>query len=1091
MKKVKIACLLVCLLLFAVGARAQNKARMLADGTNYTSQRGAGTSSGGGGCPPAGTTNSLQKNNGAGDCASTATSDTGSAVNVDEDLHPKGPNPYYDLTRVGLYTGSGGGITCSITGGTNTATCPGGVGDFAVGHGIEIPLAGPASGFNAWGVTTITAFSRTGNVAKYSQTGGTPMLGVGQTVTITGMSDSSFNGIFTVTANDGDFFHFYAANPGSDVSTTLSTGTATLASPAVVVTPQGMTGTTTYAYKIVQRDYNGALSVASPAGTSTTSAATLGPNAVTVTSCSRTSGLTTCTTSSPHNFQRWADVDVEGTSSTQVNGAHIIYSVPTSTTFTFWQASFVDGSVATGGTATVVAKNLIQWNMTAIVVLQSIVYRSINGRAYSIVGIVEGMDGAFVDWGLSAPVPPSYIPATPPLSTTNGILSTAITAISGTTLALAANASNTATNQSALHDNSPIVLLGCAALPANGGGDLLIPATNPISNVQFNSPLDLRSCGNKQVTLTFASRINLNDPLILKAAGTIVRAAPGGQLAGNQFQSYLSTTISGNAYPLIYVVPGSFGPNTLTNLSMLCLQAYQSCVVQDQDGGGGGVANIHYDNDYFTGNGGAMPFIMRSGGFNSWFKDGGFAINHISGPGWGVPAALQLAIPNALSGTDTTGTGNGWQIAGLMEFNKSTFLGGGIEFNDWGTTPVGQPGNMTFITPLMESLYTPFISAHLTGAGSSLLGVTIDKLSYSDFRSGQSTPVISFAGNYRIGRIVSTFSSCATTNQPLFEGSINGGLEVWDNGCVVGAATAIVHKLINGFAGGNTTQYQSSNIALSGTGKAFFVMDLPTAPSLAVSAGGSVAVGTNCYAIFAYDKDGGTTTDGTQVCTTTTLGNQTVTITRPTLPGNAVGWNVTYYPSGGGSGYLACSEIPLTTTTYAHSSAGGGCGNSFNNVNTAGKANIGPSGISGLQFTTNQMDVIDTAVSKPSALFGRVSYHANSLQCTNSDGSTCLPGTGTTITVCSGSQSLGTNAIASGAAASTVTITCTGLLATDNIMLDFNGSPLAVTGYVPSSSGMLTILKWPTANTINVSVVNNTASSITPGAITLNYRVVR
>ncbi|HTG27783.1 MAG TPA: hypothetical protein VK818_06130, partial [Methylomirabilota bacterium] len=66
-----------------------------------------------------------------------------------------------------------------------------------------------------------------------------------------------------------------------------------------------------------------------------------------------------------------------------------------------------------------------------------------------------------------------------------------------------------------------------------------------------------------------------------------------------------------------------------------------------------------------------------------------------------------------------------------------------------------------------------------------------------------------------------------------------------------------------------------------------------------------------------------------------------------------------------------------------------------------------------------------------------------------------------------------------------------GLLATDNIMLDFNGSPLAVTGYVPSSSGMLTILKWPTANTINVSVVNNTASGITPGAITLNYRGVR
>jgi hypothetical protein len=94
-------------------------------------------------------------------------------------------------------------------------------------------------------------------------------------------------------------------------------------------------------------------------------------------------------------------------------------------------------------------------------------------------------------------------------------------------------------------------------------------------------------------------------------------------------------------------------------------------------------------------------------------------------------------------------------------------------------------------------------------------------------------------------------------------------------------------------------------------------------------------------------------------------------------------------------------------------------------------------------------------------------------------------------TICSGTITLGTSAIGSGAAATTVTATCTGLLSTDDIQLDFNASPLAVTGYTPSASGMLTIIKWPTANTINVSVVNNTAGSITPGAITLNYRSVR
>ena len=97
----------------------------------------------------------------------------------------------------------------------------------------------------------------------------------------------------------------------------------------------------------------------------------------------------------------------------------------------------------------------------------------------------------------------------------------------------------------------------------------------------------------------------------------------------------------------------------------------------------------------------------------------------------------------------------------------------------------------------------------------------------------------------------------------------------------------------------------------------------------------------------------------------------------------------------------------------------------------------------------------------------------------------------TTQTICSGTIALGTTLIASGAAASTVTGTCTGLTTTDDFTLNFNGTPLAVTGYIPSANGMLTIIAWPTSNTINVAVVNNTAAGVTPGAITLNYRATR
>ena len=101
-----------------------------------------------------------------------------------------------------------------------------------------------------------------------------------------------------------------------------------------------------------------------------------------------------------------------------------------------------------------------------------------------------------------------------------------------------------------------------------------------------------------------------------------------------------------------------------------------------------------------------------------------------------------------------------------------------------------------------------------------------------------------------------------------------------------------------------------------------------------------------------------------------------------------------------------------------------------------------------------------------------------------------LPAT-STQTICSGTIALGTTAISSGAKSSLTTATCTGLATTDNIEMDFNADPSAVTGYSPSASGTLTIIKFPTSNTINLYQYNDTSASITPGAMTVNYRVVR
>jgi hypothetical protein len=94
-------------------------------------------------------------------------------------------------------------------------------------------------------------------------------------------------------------------------------------------------------------------------------------------------------------------------------------------------------------------------------------------------------------------------------------------------------------------------------------------------------------------------------------------------------------------------------------------------------------------------------------------------------------------------------------------------------------------------------------------------------------------------------------------------------------------------------------------------------------------------------------------------------------------------------------------------------------------------------------------------------------------------------------TVASGTAALGTSAISSGTCATVVTVAATGVATTDVVRAGFNGDPTAITGYTPSTSGTLTIIAYPTAGNVNFKVCNMTSSSITPGAVTLNWRVAR
>jgi len=93
------------------------------------------------------------------------------------------------------------------------------------------------------------------------------------------------------------------------------------------------------------------------------------------------------------------------------------------------------------------------------------------------------------------------------------------------------------------------------------------------------------------------------------------------------------------------------------------------------------------------------------------------------------------------------------------------------------------------------------------------------------------------------------------------------------------------------------------------------------------------------------------------------------------------------------------------------------------------------------------------------------------------------------LLVATGTTTLGTALVSSGACVAAVTATAPGTTSGDNIMADFNADPTGTTGYLPGS--MLTIVKYPTTDTVNFKVCNNTAGNITPSAVTLNWKVLR
>jgi hypothetical protein len=83
---------------------------------------------------------------------------------------------------------------------------------------------------------------------------------------------------------------------------------------------------------------------------------------------------------------------------------------------------------------------------------------------------------------------------------------------------------------------------------------------------------------------------------------------------------------------------------------------------------------------------------------------------------------------------------------------------------------------------------------------------------------------------------------------------------------------------------------------------------------------------------------------------------------------------------------------------------------------------------------------------------------------------------------------LATGLLTTGTCAAAVTVAVTGAATTSVVSWDYASDPSGVVGY--GSSGGLTVTAYATSGNANFRLCNPTAGSITPGAMTLNFRII-
>lgn len=650
------------------------------------------------------------------------------------------------------------------------------------------------------------------------------------------------------------------------------------------VTPIGvLNGATTYNYKVVAEDRLGGLTAASAQGSTTTGAATLGVNTVTLTQGARASGITTYTSSANHNLQAGATVNIAGFNSgsgtffDDMNGVKVVVSTPTGTTFTVNDATFMDRTDTSGGTAQVQACNQLSYgssSFSGIGTLRYWVYRN-----NVLVGVVPGMDPFYLDCNVTVGSPPSYVPAAPPgAATPQYLISTIVSGGGTTTLTLANNASTTVSGKTVLHDNSLPLKAAAQAAYNVGGGTVYIPIGAFAANYPFNATTDFTSgmtvSGSFSVRLLTAAALLFNQPIIPRSAMDF----EGTPSTTSSFVYVAGGGISGLAHPLFYTGEGMSGVH-FNRLLITLGPALQTGFFSDNGADGGGTSGMVFDDVQFLGNNGATRPVVLKGGFDYFFRRGEC---NSGGATWPVTPCMELTNSSvALVGANPS------QLPGRVEWSGANFVNTGVYINGVPNSAASGGTHIAFNRTLFESAVGPFARINMNNSNAFVSQIIFNDVDGADIIAPLATPFIDGTNSPNLQRVSFLDGITAVANQPLYVNGTPGSATTF---YVARPPSSVISNVPYTSADTASAQYSNSFASALNGGRFFYQMATPAAPGVAVGAGGSVPLGTQQYQITAVDTDGKESVISSIATASTSSGNQTVTVTPPALPAGAVGW---------------------------------------------------------------------------------------------------------------------------------------------------------------------------------------------------------